>query len=387
MMQTIFTENKKSILTSSRLIPFKSYSAYHLVTITARIDEGNLMIKIDGKIFSSPATFSGSKLHNLSQIIYFLLYLSGGEHTIDLKINKSDQTATLEAMSVYTFLPEINLTLESNNQAENGDRRPWLTFVLSSLPLKSFTPTLTYSRRHRDSDDIKIIIDGQTQFNFFSRAKYHFWRFAGFLLPKNNPTRTTNEAIETNLKQGLHSLEFYADRIPKMDMIILNFGEKLNPPIRIPTVQNPKWTGSFYDDPQEILLARAIYGEAGGEPEETKTAVGWSIRNRVEDSQNHWGKTYYEVILQPEQYDPFTNPKNKPFLRITNPPLNNVLEKQSWEKSVEIAQKIIDGELNDPTNGANHFYSIDPQKPDWKPPWTEESKFTVQTGVTRFYKL
>ena len=386
-MQTVFTENKKSVLTSSRLIPFKSYSAYHLISITARINEGNIIIQIDGKTFSSPAVFSGSKLHNLSQTIYFLLYLSGEEHKINLETEKPNQIATLESVNIYTFPPEANLALELNSQAENGDRRPWLTFVLSALPLKSFTPTLIYSRRYRDSDDIKIIIDGQIQFNFFSRAKYHFWRFAGFLLSKNNPTRTTYETIEKNLKQGLHYLEFYADRTPKINQIVLDFGQKLNPPIRIPTVQDPKWTGNFYDDPEEILLARAIYGEAGGESEETKTAVCWSIKNRTEDSQNRWGQTYHEVILQSEQYDPFTNPKSKPFLRITNPPLNNVLEKQSWEKSVEIAQKVIEGKLNDPTSGANHFYSIDRQKPNWKPPWANESKFTVQTGITRFYKL
>lgn len=387
MMETIFTEDKKSVLTSSRLIPFKSYSAYHLISIATRINEGNLNIKIDGKKFSSPAVFSGSKLHNLSQVIYFLLYLPGEEHKISLETDKQSQTAVLEAVNIYTFLGETNLILELNNEAENGDRRPWLTFVLSAFPLKSFTPNLTYSRRYRDSDDIKIIIDGQTQFNFFSRVKYHFWRFAGFLLSKDNPTRTTNETIDANLKQDLHYLEFYADRMPKINQIVLDFGQKLNPPIRIPTIQDPKWTGNFYDDPEEILLSRAIYGEAGGESEETKTAVGWSIKNRVKDSKNRWGQTYHEVILQPEQYEPFTNSSSKSFLQIINPPLNNILEKQAWEKSVEIAQKIIDDKLSDLTNGANHFYSIDPQKPNWKPPWAEESKFTVQMGITRFYRL
>ncbi|MBI3443722.1 hypothetical protein HY008_03550 [Candidatus Woesebacteria bacterium] len=77
----------------------------------------------------------------------------------------------------------------------------------------------------------------------------------------------------------------------KLENIVFNFGKELPIPGGIPTVDNPKWTGSFYDDTEVMLLSRAIYGEAGGEPKEAKVAVGWAIRNRVEDSRNRWGIT------------------------------------------------------------------------------------------------
>ena len=85
-----------------------------------------------------------------------------------------------------------------------------------------------------------------------------------------------------NLPTGLHCLEFWADRTPTLNSLTLDFGTTPLTPPAIPTVDNPAWTGDFYEDTEEILLARAIYGEMGGESYEAKVAVGWAIRNRVE---------------------------------------------------------------------------------------------------------
>lgn len=171
--------------------------------------------------------------------------------------------------------------------------------------------------------------------------------------------------------------------MPILEKITFNFGSKLPNQKSIPTVDNPKWTGSF-DDDTEVILLRAVYGEAGGESKEAKIAVAWAIRNRVEDSKHRWGITYHEVILAKYQYEPFSDPESKIFEHIANPSLDEEGELKAWQGSFEVAKEVIQGEVSDPTKGANHFYVPSDQP---KQDWVDEKKFTVQIGTTRFYKL
>ncbi|MBI4999753.1 cell wall hydrolase [Candidatus Gottesmanbacteria bacterium] len=401
-MQLIFEDKGRRTVRNKEEIKFSSFSCYHLIVLTARAkserqasenatDDEDLIVKIDGKTFpklnsdrlkDSPAAFSGGGLHNLSKSIYFLTCLKGREHSIILETDKDPNTATFESLQVYTIdLLDKTFTLEVNQQAEDGDRRSWITFALDDLPLKSATPTLTYSRRKRDSDDVKIIINGEVQRNILTNIKHFLWRFVGFLLPKLFPTKTETEILTVSLSQGLHYLELHADRMPILKEIAFDFGTSPPIPEGVPTVDNPKWTGDFYDDTEVMLLARTIYGEAGGEPKEAKIGVGWAIRNRVEDLANRWGKTYHEVILAEGQYDSLWN--RWTYDKVRNPPINDPKEKNAWKESYDAAQKVIDGKIDDPTNGANHFYATTIPKPDW----ADESKFTTQIGITRFHKL
>jgi len=185
-----------------------------------------------------------------------------------------------------------------------------------------------------------------------------------------------------NLPTGLHYLEFWADRTPTLNSLTLDFGTTPLTPPAIPTVDNPAWTKDFYEDTKEILLARAIYGEMGNESYEAKIAVGWTIRNRVEDSRNRWGKNYHEVILQANQYDALWNKHT--YDKVREPPIfENKQEKEAWEDSFRAAIQIVSGKITDPTKGANHFYTTTILKPSW----ADEEKFTIQVGITKFYKL
>lgn len=65
---------------------------------------------------------------------------------------------------------------------------------------------------------------------------------------------------------------------------------------RIPTVDDPCWTGDFRDDPDDILLARLIFGEAEDQSKEAKIWVGGSVLNRIR--MKAWPNTLYDVILQ-----------------------------------------------------------------------------------------
>ena len=131
------------------------------------------------------------------------------------------------------------------------------------------------------------------------------------------------------------------------------------------TVDNPKWTGNFSDDTDEIILARALFGEARNTlvPDEARVAIGWVIRNRVESSR--WPNTYWEVITTPSQFSSFNiGDHNRPFVE---DPLhkNNEVDKRAWEHTCDIARKVIKGEINDPTHGANHYYDDSISTPGW----------------------
>ncbi len=376
-MQLIFEDKSKRVVIDKEQITFSGFSSFHLLVIKVR-ETKNFVLRIDKK-----ESLNIKPAHEL-QIIFLITFLQGKNHTLSLEKRQKNNSLTLESFEVFALQPDAVLTLDINSQAEDGDRRPWVTCLLNNLPLRSFTYTLTYSRRKRDSDDVKIVVDNATQGSLLKIIKYKLWRLIGSFLPLLSPTKTEKETITLNLPQQFHLIEFIADRMPALHNLTLDFGAIPIPPTRVPTVDDPAWTGDFYDDSETILLARAIYGEAGGESMEAKIAVGWAMRNRVEDSQQRWGKTYHKVILEPFQYEPFNDPKSDLFKKITHPPLENSIEGQAWQDSFQAASSVVLAKEADPTKRANHFY-VPTSQP--KPPWADEEKFTVQIGVTRFYRL
>jgi hypothetical protein len=76
-----------------------------------------------------------------------------------------------------------------------------------------------------------------------------------------------------------------------------------------------------------------------------KIAVGWVVKNRVNDPR--WPNTYSGVINQPNQFAIFRDDPSK----LTG------LNKIAWDESYRIAGQVIRGEIPDPTGGATHFYS------------------------------
>jgi spore germination cell wall hydrolase CwlJ-like protein len=99
-------------------------------------------------------------------------------------------------------------------------------------------------------------------------------------------------------------------------------------------------------------LATMIYGEARGETAEGKVAVAYSAINRSGK------KTVCEVVLAPKQYSIFNN---NPALREAalsihiEPKQKNIQEVDAWEESMEVATKVIQRVVPDPTNGATHY--------------------------------
>lgn len=120
----------------------------------------------------------------------------------------------------------------------------------------------------------------------------------------------------------------------------------------VTTNQTPNSKAIVEADPAELLyLAKTIYGEARGQNHESKVAVGWSIRNRV-DKRFHGAQTYQQVVTAKWQYDAWM--KNNPNYREVQHPTS----KTAWEDSLIAAREVYyaPSESN-PIPGATHYYS------------------------------
>lgn len=197
-MQLIFEDNNERTIHETEQLNFSGPPSLYLITVAARvkskkqdpnlINHESLSLQLDGHQYGP--TFQGNKLKNLTQTVYILTHLQGQNHTLMLTTDAKQRTATVKRVHVYSIHPDEELTLARDDTAEDGDRRPWVTIILDNLPLLSFTPTVTYSRRKRDSDDLKVKIDGKEQWNLLQSIKHFLWRFAGSLLPWTNPIKT-----------------------------------------------------------------------------------------------------------------------------------------------------------------------------------------------------
>lgn len=404
-MKLIKVDKQKRIITVQEEIPFTSLSGYHLIILSARAkgekqisdsstDDEELTIQIDDRLFpklnspnrfvDSPAAVNGGRLHDLSKTIYILTLLKGKNHKIILKADNPPGTATFESLEIYSVGFTDLIILDPKIQAEDGDRREWITFVLDNLPLQEINITVTYSRRERDSDAIKVKIDGQTQGNILRNIKHLLWYFAGLLIPKISPTKTESQTFTTNLSSGLHYIELNADRMPILEKITLDFGSELSIPKRIPTVNDPEWTGDFSADPDEILLTRLILGEAENQPKDAKIGVGFTVLNRLKKKNPNWGYSIREIILRDYQYDGMWNENTYQKVR---DPFKDTSEKRrkEWQECYEIAVSILSGNLSDTADGATNFHSF--QIPKDFPVWATKETFKIKLGNIYFYEL
>ncbi len=150
------------------------------------------------------------------------------------------------------------------------------------------------------------------------------------------------------------------------------------PPKRIPTVDDPKWTGDFSDDTEQMILARALFGEARNTlvPDSIRYAIAWVIRNRVESS--GWPNSYVEVITTPKHFSAFNSwDENRD--NIENPIASgNSIDIEAWKHAYRVAGEVLSGQVVDMTAGANHYYD-DSMSP---PPWAKDMGIMLQISYT-----
>jgi spore germination cell wall hydrolase CwlJ-like protein len=134
-------------------------------------------------------------------------------------------------------------------------------------------------------------------------------------------------------------------------------------------------------DKDRDVLARTIYGEARGEGMAGMIAVGWTIRNRVNDGKDKswWGEGYAGVCQAPYQFSCWNkNDPNYPYLSGAKP-----IPAAEFAKCKAAAIAVIDGTMADPTGGATHYYAATMPRP---PAWTGVATKTVVIGQHIFYK-
>lgn len=137
---------------------------------------------------------------------------------------------------------------------------------------------------------------------------------------------------------------------------------------------------------QEKCLATMIYGEARGEAEKGMVAVAYTAVNRSGK------KTVCKVVLSPKQYSIFNG---NPTLRAAalslhlEPRQKNIIDKESWRKSLEVAKAVMRKEVGDPTNGATHYLAptVMRLKKYKYPKWSKQYQLAAVIDNHRFYKL
>lgn len=337
----------------------------------------SLTILLDGKPTISPPEekrlyandfWNGNILKGNDAVLYAVLRLSEGLITISFVAHGQPFLKTV----VLHHLSENLIELE-NISSSMRDRAPWITCVTSEkIILRSLSITASAQKSGADDDDLQLRINGEKIKNQ-SPLSHRDWYWCGKVLRGQNV-----EYKKEFREQKNYVIELRADNTPTIKRLTCVFEKNLSDK-PIPTVDKPRWTGDFHDDSDQIILARAIFGEGRNLPEIGRVAIGWVIRNRVEDAR--WGNTYHDVILKKLQFSAFNI--HDPNRHIVENPTKNQNEQKAWHECYVIAGTIIQGTIPDPTEGANHYYSTFIRPPKWTR--AHGATLTLRVENTLFY--
>lgn len=192
--------------------------------LTISLDNQDLSGVTGRRAFEKPkAGWNGNQLKNLSQINVFVIRLKAGEHKLFFK---PDQSPKLEFLRIYqiTNPSKVEFVTQSpNNQAEDGNLRPWYIFALIDLALENLTIAAKASsgRQHTlfqsDDDDLQIKINGKRQRNDAPKS-HHYWFWCGKVL--KGESRTFEKDL--NLPSGTRYIELLADRTPTLGKVVFS---------------------------------------------------------------------------------------------------------------------------------------------------------------------
>jgi spore germination cell wall hydrolase CwlJ-like protein len=137
--------------------------------------------------------------------------------------------------------------------------------------------------------------------------------------------------------------------------------------------------GDAPPDEDLLTLARTIYGEARSqkEPAAGREAVAHVVMNRL--AKKFRGDTISGVCKSSMQFSCWNkNDPNKPIIEAAQRGINPV-----FDQCLAFAEQVANGQLDDNTGGAMHYYSETIARPNWaRPP----AKQTTQIGSHLFFK-
>lgn len=137
--------------------------------------------------------------------------------------------------------------------------------------------------------------------------------------------------------------------------------------------------GTSVDPDDADVMARTIMGEARGEPEQGKIAVGWVILNRARSGK--WfggGGDIFAVCRKPYQFSCW-DPGDPNLSIITRARAGDPV----FDECLAAAKKVLSGSVADPTGAATHYFANYISTPAWA---KSPANLTVQIGVHKFYK-
>ncbi|MBI4224835.1 MAG: lytic transglycosylase domain-containing protein [Candidatus Sungbacteria bacterium] len=245
---------------------------------TEKTDE-NLRVEINGlrfrefppekyvQLFNIPPACNGAELKGLQKTIVFFTILEQGEHVLDLVPQPS---ATIEGIEIRELNGQQQVMLSREEQAEDGDRRPWFTFAFIDLSLQSFSIDASVRWRWRDGDDIKLVIDGEVQKNTSLLSVLHRnWLWSSFPFQNERQEKIFSPA----LPKGIHYIELWADRTPTLHHVKFNLHRSDAPAsvnakvvwesvkLRAAPHTTPEDLGSIPKNERVSILKKAVMGE------------------------------------------------------------------------------------------------------------------------------
>jgi|GEM_PF-1362230 len=191
-----------------------------------------------------PPAWNGNELKGTSKIVVLIAELSSGEHILKFE---SKGEAELSAEPKINFFERKSLiTVLENIQSLKKNRQPWITAVLINLPLNFLDISATCQKRFLDSDDLKLVIDGEIQKHPGSLWWGKNWLWQGRL----SRGATQVKRIYKKLEKGVHYIELWADETPTLEKISFNlssFNENGNQPTETVRSYEPGSNGEDYN--------------------------------------------------------------------------------------------------------------------------------------------
>lgn len=165
------------------------------------------------------AAWNGNELKGFLKTLLIAVKLKSGKHVLNFT---PDQNPFLKSITISQVEETSTLTYSptDNNPAQKADNRPWLSFVLINLSVSDITVSAKADKRGRDDDDIKIIIDGETQKNQ-DKKSHQDWYWCG----KISKGEKKDFKKLVNFNGGLHTVDLWADESPFLERMEISITE------------------------------------------------------------------------------------------------------------------------------------------------------------------
>lgn len=218
-------------------------STVYLIEITAsakshkqnhssnKFQDDGLLVEIDSQKFDQNACkWNGNDLNDLQKTVVFIIYLERGNHTVNLI---PQQQPYLQQINIFEAEDsKISYQPTINNPSEDGNCRPWYSFILVNFALKLVLAIAKAKKTFFsfDDDDLQLQINREIVKNE-TKKSHKNWYWCGKILKG----KYKEFSQELNLKSDFQFIEFYADRTPLLEKVVFEIIRESKPEAEITT--------------------------------------------------------------------------------------------------------------------------------------------------------